>query len=224
MASESNPLHPPIALRDRLPRRLVQLFVGLLLYGASMALQIEAALGLDPWDVFHQGVAERTGLSFGTIVIITGAAVLLLWIPLRQRPGIGTVSNIVLIGLAVDATLALLPTPSSLATRIAFLVGGILLNGVAGGLYIGARLGPGPRDGLMTGWVARRPGRSIRLTRTVIELSVLAVGFLLGGTVGVGTVAYALAIGPLNHVFIPLFTVNPSRPTTLGDAVPDAAT
>jgi uncharacterized membrane protein YczE len=215
MASESN--QSPIALRDRLPRRLVQLFLGLVLYGASMALQIEGALGLDPWDVFHQGLAEKTGLSFGTIVIIVGAVVLLLWIPLRQKPGIGTVSNIVLIGLAVDATLALLPTPDALAVRITFLVAGILLNGVAGGLYIGARLGPGPRDGLMTGWVARKPGRSIRLTRTVIELAVLGAGVLLGGTVGVGTVVYALAIGPLNHLFIPLFSVRPQRPRTVAD-------
>ncbi|MDG4827041.1 hypothetical protein O7635_34785 [Asanoa sp. WMMD1127] len=221
MVSESN--HAPSGLRDRLPRRLTQLFVGLALYGASMGLMIESALGLDPWDVFHQGLAERTGLSFGTIVIIVGAAVLLLWIPLRQKPGIGTVSNIVLIGLAVDATLALLPTPDPLAVRITFLVLGIVLNGVAGGLYIGARLGPGPRDGLMTGWVARKPGRSIRLTRTVIELSVLAAGVLLGGTVGVGTVAYALLIGPLNHVFIPLFTVRPSAGRVSARPLPDPA-
>ncbi|MEV0714875.1 hypothetical protein [Asanoa sp. NPDC050611] len=220
MASESN---SSTGLRDRLPRRLVQLFVGLALYGASMALMIEAALGLDPWDVFHQGLASRIGLSFGTIVIIVGAVVLLLWIPLRQKPGIGTVSNIVLIGLAVDATLAVLPTPDAMAVRITFLVLGIVLNGVAGGLYIGARLGPGPRDGLMTGWVGRKPGRSIRLTRTVIELSVLGVGVLLGGTVGVGTIAYALLIGPLNHVFIPLFTVRPSARRLRVEPVPDAA-
>jgi uncharacterized membrane protein YczE len=201
-------------LRDRLSRRLVQLFVGLVLYGVSMALMIESALGLDPWDVFHQGLAERTGLSFGTITIIVGAAVLLLWIPLRQRPGIGTVSNVVLIGLAVDAALALLPAPDALILRITFLVSGIVLNGVATGLYIGARLGPGPRDGLMTGYVALRPGRSIRLVRTTIEVAVLAIGFLLGGTVGIGTVAYALAIGPLAHVFIPLFTVPPTAPPT----------
>jgi uncharacterized membrane protein YczE len=201
-------------LRDRLSRRLVQLFVGLVLYGVSMALMIESALGLDPWDVFHQGLAERTGLSFGTITIIVGAAVLLLWIPLRQRPGIGTVSNVVLIGLAVDAALALLPAPDALVLRITFLVSGIVLNGVATGLYIGARLGPGPRDGLMTGYVALRPGRSIRLVRTTIEVAVLAIGFLLGGTVGIGTVAYALAIGPLAHVFIPLFTVPPTAPPT----------
>jgi uncharacterized membrane protein YczE len=197
-------------LRDRLPRRLVQLFAGLTLYGVSMAFMIEADLGLDPWDVFHQGLAERTGLSFGTITIIVGAAVLLLWIPLRQRPGIGTVSNVVWIGLAVDGALALVPAPEPIAARIGFLVAGILLNGVATGLYIGARLGPGPRDGLMTGYVALRPGRSVRLVRTVIEITVLAIGFLLGGTVGVGTVAYALAIGPLAHLFIPLFTVPPT--------------
>jgi uncharacterized membrane protein YczE len=201
-------------LRDRLGRRLAQLFVGLVLYGVSMALMIESALGLDPWDVFHQGLAERTGLSFGTITIIVGAAVLLLWIPLRQRPGIGTVSNVVLIGLAVDAALALLPAPDALVLRITFLVSGIVLNGVATGMYIGARLGPGPRDGLMTGYVALRPGRSIRLVRTTIEVAVLAIGFLLGGTVGVGTVVYALAIGPLAHVFIPLFTVAPTVPPT----------
>ncbi|MFI6757772.1 YitT family protein [Micromonospora sp. NPDC050417] len=200
-------------LRDRLTRRLVQLNVGLVLYGFSMALMIESALGLDPWDVFHQGVAERTGLSFGTVVILVGAVVLLLWIPLRQRPGIGTVSNVVVIGLVVDGAQALLPTPSALAARIGFLVAGILLNGVATGLYLGARLGPGPRDGLMTGYVARRPGRSIRLVRTVIELTVLIVGLLLGGTVGFGTVAYALAIGPLAHLFIPMFRVTPTGPT-----------
>jgi uncharacterized membrane protein YczE len=199
-------------LRDRLPRRLVQLFAGLTLYGVSMAFMIEADLGLDPWDVFHQGLAERTGLSFGTITIIVGAAVLLLWIPLRQRPGIGTLSNVVWIGLAVDGALFALPAPQPMAARIGFLVTGILLNGVATGLYIGARLGPGPRDGLMTGYVALRPGRSVRLVRTVIEVTVLAVGFLLGGTVGVGTVVYALAIGPLAHLFIPLFTVPPTAP------------
>jgi uncharacterized membrane protein YczE len=203
--------NPPGTLRDRLPRRLAQLFAGLVLYGVSMAFMIEARLGLDPWDVFHQGIADRTGLSFGTVTIIVGAAVLLLWIPLRQRPGIGTVSNVVVIGLAVDGALAVLPSPDPLAARIAFGLTGILLNGVATGLYIGARLGPGPRDGLMTGYVARRHGRaSIRRTRTVIEVTVLAVGWLLGGTVGWGTVAYALAIGPIAHVTIPMFTVPPS--------------
>ncbi|MEJ3747757.1 hypothetical protein WEI85_31250 [Actinomycetes bacterium KLBMP 9797] len=197
---------------SRLPRRLTQLFAGLLLYGASMALMIESTLGLDPWDVFHQGLAEVTGLRFGWIVIIVGAAVLLLWIPLRQRPGVGTVANVVVIGLAVEAALAALPAPPGLPARIAFLAAGIVLNGVATGLYIGARLGPGPRDGLMTGYVALRPGRSIRVTRTTIEVTVLALGWLLGGTVGIGTVAYAVTIGPLAHVFIPLFTVPAPEP------------
>lgn len=191
----------------RLPRRFVQLYVGLVLYGVSVALMIEARLGLDPWDVFHQGVSRITGLRFGTVVIVVGALVLLLWIPLRQRPGIGTVSNAVVLGLAVDAALAALPTPHPPALRWAFLVAGIVANGAATGLYIGARLGPGPRDGLMTGFVARFPGRSIRLVRTGIEVIVLGVGAALGGTVGWATLLYALSIGPLAHVFVPLFTV-----------------
>jgi uncharacterized membrane protein YczE len=198
-------------LGDRIPRRLVQLYAGLVLYGLSMALMIESTLGLDPWDVFHQGVARRTGLSFGTVTVLVGALVLVLWIPLRQRPGIGTLSNVLVIGPAVDLALFLVPTVAGLPARLAFLAAGIVLNGLATGLYIGARLGPGPRDGLMTGYVALRPRRSIRLVRTAIELTVLALGFALGGTVGVGTVAYALAIGPLAHVFIPLFTVVPAR-------------
>jgi uncharacterized membrane protein YczE len=205
---------------ERATRRLTQLFAGLLLYGASMALMIESRLGLDPWDVFHQGLSEVTGLRFGVVVILVGAAVLLLWVPLRQRPGIGTVANVVVIGLAVDAALLVLPTAGPLAVRLAFLVGGVLLNGVATGLYIGARLGPGPRDGLMTGFVARVPRSSIRLVRTVIEVTVLAVGWLLGGTVGFGTVLYAVTIGPLAHVFIPLLTV-PPRPA--GEAPPAAS-
>ncbi|MFJ6196396.1 YitT family protein [Micromonospora sp. NPDC092111] len=194
-------------LRHRPARRLGQLYAGLVLYGVSMAMMIRSSLGLDPWDVFHQGLARQTGLSFGTATIAVGAVVLLLWIPLRQRPGLGTVSNVVVVGLVVDATLALLPAGLPLPTRIGLLVGGIVANGAATGLYLGARLGPGPRDGLMTGYVARRPGRSIRLVRTVIEITVLALGWLLGGTVGVGTVAYALAIGPLAQFFIPLFAV-----------------
>ena len=195
-------------LRDRPGRRLTQLYLGLVLYGASMALMIRAALGLNPWDVFHQGVAERLGLSFGTVTILVGALVLLLWIPLRQRPGIGTISNVIVIGLAVDAALAVLPAPGSLAVRLPMLLGGIVLNGIAGGAYIGAGLGPGPRDGLMTGWV-RRTGGSVRVVRTVIEVTVLAVGWLLGGTVGLGTVLYAVSIGPLVHVFLPPLTVRP---------------
>ena len=192
-------------------RRLVQLFAGLALYGFSMALMIEATLGLNPWDVFHQGVAERAGWTFGTVTIVVGALVLLLWIPLRQRPGIGTVSNVIVIGIAVDASLWLVPTPSSLAVRIVFLAVGVVLNGVASGAYIGANLGPGPRDGLMTGLVART-GRSVGLIRTGLELAVLGVGWLLGGTLGIGTLAYALAIGPLVQIFLPLMTVPADEP------------
>ncbi|GLY20566.1 hypothetical protein [Micromonospora sp. NBRC 101691] len=203
-------------LRDRLPRRLVQLYGGLALYGVSMAFMIESSLGLDPWNVLHQGVALRTGLSFGTVTILAGVLVLLLWVPLRQRPGLGTVSNVLVVGLVIDASLALLPDVRPLAARGALLVAGVLLNGLATALYLGARFGPGPRDGLMTGYVARHPGRSVRLVRTVIEVTVLALGWLLGGTVGVGTVAYALGIGPLTQAFLPLVTVapvdSPARP------------
>jgi uncharacterized membrane protein YczE len=187
-------------------RRLLQLYAGLVLYGASMALQIRAGLGLDPWDVFHQGIANRTGLSFGTIVIMTGAAVLLAWIPLRQRPGFGTISNVFVIGIAVDATLAVLPQAGSTPVAVGMLVAGVGLNGLAGGAYIGAGLGPGPRDGLMTGPV-RRTGGSIRVVRTSIELTVLVAGAALGGTVGIGTVVYALSIGPLVHAVLPRLTV-----------------
>jgi uncharacterized membrane protein YczE len=197
----------PMPLRHRFGRRFVQLQLGLLLYGVSMALLVRSRLGLDPWDVFHQGVAKRTGLTFGTVVIIVGALVLLLWIPLRQRPGLGTVSNVIVIGLAVDAALWLLPAPSALWLRITLMVLGVVGNGIATGMYIGARMGPGPRDGLMTGLAARYPRLSLRLVRTCIEVSVLVVGFLLGGTVGIATVVYALSIGPLTQLFLPLFSV-----------------
>jgi uncharacterized membrane protein YczE len=182
----------------------VQLYLGLWLFGASAALQVRSELGLDPWDVFHQGLARHAGLAIGTMAIIVGAFVLLLWIPLRQRPGLGTVSNVIVIGVAMNQTLDWLPHSGVLAYRIGYLAGGILLCGIATGLYIGARFGPGPRDGLMTGF-ARRTGRSLRLTRTVIEVTVLLAGWALGGTVGVGTVAFALVIGPLAQLFIRLF-------------------
>ncbi len=191
---------------DRPVRRLAQLYAGLVLYGASMALQIRAGLGLDPWDVFHQGVADRAGLTFGTVVIITGAAVLLAWVPLRQRPGIGTISNVLVIGVTVDVSLALVPAAGSSAAALVMLLAGIGLNGVASGAYIGAGLGPGPRDGLMTGLV-RRTGGSVRVVRTTIEVAVLVVGAVLGGTVGLGTVLYAVSIGPLVHVLLPRLTV-----------------
>ena len=192
-------------------RRLIQLYAGLILYGASMALQIRAGLGLDPWDVFHQGVSEKTGLSFGTVVIVTGALVLMAWIPLRQRPGIGTVSNVFVIGIAVDAALALIPDVHALPAQLAMLAAGVFLNGVAGAAYIGAGLGPGPRDGLMTGLVSRTGG-SVGRIRTGIEITVLVAGFALGGTVGLGTVVYALSIGPLLQLLLPAFTIREPEP------------
>jgi uncharacterized membrane protein YczE len=182
-------------------RRLVYLYLGLFLFGVSIALMLTSRLGLDPWDVFHQGLARKTGLRFGWVVVAVSALVLLLWVPLRQRPGIGTVSNVLLVGLVADAALALLPQPERPILRGALLVSGIGLNGLATALYIGAGLGPGPRDGLMTG-LARR-GHSIRVVRAGIEVSVLATGWLLGGTVGIGTVVYALSIGPLVHYLLP---------------------
>ena len=189
--------------------RLAQLFGGLVLYGVSSSLLVLAGLGLDPWDVFHQGLARHSSLAIGTWAILVGIAVLLLWIPLRQRPGIGTVSNVILVGLTMDLVLGHVHAPHAMAARIACLVCGVFLTGVATGAYIGAGLGPGPRDGLMTGLAAR--GHSIRVVRTGIELTVLVIGWRLGGTVGVGTVLYALAIGPLAHVFVPLFAHG--RPT-----------
>lgn len=204
----------------RLPRRVTQLFAGLLLYGFSMALMVESGLGLNPWDVFHQGVSEVSGLSFGWVVLLTGVPVMLLWIPLRQRPGFGTIANLVVIGFVADASLAVLPTARHLALRGTFLVVGIVLNGVATGLYLGTRLGPGPRDGLMTGIVSRFPNRSVRLVRTGIEVSVLGVGALLGGTVGIGTLAYALAIGPLAQVFLRLFTIGQAPPRRVAAVTP----
>ncbi|WP_293357260.1 hypothetical protein [Phenylobacterium sp.] len=192
-------------------RRLIQLLFGLSLYGASMGLMVRAGLGLDPWDVFHQGLAGHVGLSIGMLVNIVGAVVLLLWIPLRQKPGLGTIANVLVIGTAMDLTLLVLPELSGLAVRGVGLALAVVVNGIAGAMYIGAGLGPGPRDGLMTG-LHRRTGWSIRGVRTGIELSVLAIGWLLGGTVGVGTVLYAFAIGPLVQAFLPLFTVRDRRP------------
>jgi uncharacterized membrane protein YczE len=202
---------PMVPMMPVMPRRLLQLYAGLILYGVSLALQIRAGLGLDPWDVFHQGISDKTGLSFGTIVIITGALVLLAWIPLRQKPGVGTISNVFVLGIVVDITLSLLGDVHGLGYQLALLATGVTLNAVAGAAYIGAGLGPGPRDGLMTGLV-RRTGRSVGVIRTSIEVSVLAVGFLLGGTLGLGTVVYAVSIGPLLQFFLPAFTIGPPVP------------
>ncbi len=179
---------------DRLRLRLFQLTAGLCLYGISMAMMIQSNLGLGPWDVLHQGLAPRLGLSFGQTVNLLGFIVLILWWPLRQRPGVGTVLNIFIIGTVTDLALTVLPAPDSLALRVALLCFGICLNGLAGGAYIGAGLGPGPRDGLMTGF-CRRTGLPVKLVRTAIELVVLTVGWLLGGTVGFGTLLYAATIG-----------------------------
>jgi uncharacterized membrane protein YczE len=201
-------------LTDRLPRRLAQLLAGLFLYGWSMAMMVRSGLGLDPWDVFHYGLTRHVPLSFGQVTIAVGAIVLLAWIPLRQRPGIGTVLNIFVIGLAADFGLSVMSQPGNLVGRSALLVGGIVLNGLAGALYVGAHLGPGPRDGL---WVAitKRYGLSIRLVRTLIELSVLVIGWLMGGVVGVGTVLYALSIGHLNQFFMRYVRVeDPTSDTT----------
>ena len=188
-------------------RRLVQLYIGLALYGFGIGLQVASGLGNDPWDVFHQGLARITGLSIGTWIVIVGVLVMLMWIPLRQRPGLGTVSNAVLIGVFADLTLWLLPDPRTLPVRWAYLIGAVVVGGFATGCYIGAGLGPGPRDGLTTGLAAR--GHSIRVVRTGIELTVLAAGWLLGGTVGIGTLVYAVTIGPLTHVFIPALAIKP---------------
>jgi uncharacterized membrane protein YczE len=190
----------------RLPRRLVQLYAGLVLYGVSMALLVRSTLGVMPWDVLHQGLSRHLGWSLGTVTVVVGAAVLLCWIPLRERPGLGTVSNVVVIGVAVDGALAVLPAPSALVLRLLLAAGGIALNAVATALYIGVRLGPGPRDGLMTGLV-RRTGRSVRLVRTSLEVVVVVAGWLLGGTLGPATVVYALAVGPVVHVLLPRLTV-----------------
>ncbi|MEV0725289.1 hypothetical protein AB0I37_21205 [Micromonospora purpureochromogenes] len=188
-----------------LPTRFARLLSGLVLFGVSVAMLVRADLGLASWDVLHQGLAEWTGLPLGLVVNAVAVAVLLLWIPLRQRPGVGTVGNAVVVGLAVDAALAVLPQVGPLTLRIALLVAGIVLNGVATALYLGARLGPSPRDGLMTGLAAR--GLPIRRVRTLIELAALAVGWLLGGAVGPGTLLYAVGIGPIVHHLIPRFAL-----------------
>ena len=191
-------------------RRVMQLLVGLFLFGVAIAMMIRAGLGVSPWDVLTQGLAVHTGWGFGLITIVIGALVLLLWIPIRQRPGIGTVVNVLLIGPSVEVGLLIIPTPSDLAPRIALLASGLMVLAVATGLYIGARFGPGPRDGLMTG-IHRRFGWPIWAVRTAIEVTVLGSGWLLGGTVGIGTLAFALLIGPMVGVTLPLLRVPEMR-------------
>lgn len=189
-------------------RRFIQLQLGLLLYGASLALMVRADLGLNPWSVLHQGLSQLTGLSLGMVVNLVGALVLLIWIPLRQKPGVGTLCNVLVIGTAADVALLALPPIEGLALRIVFLTAAIVLNGAATAAYIGAGLGPGPRDGLTTGLV-QISGWRIGWARTAIEVAVLAIGWLLGGVAGIGTVLYALANGPLVQWFMARFEITP---------------
>jgi len=193
----------------RLGRRLPQLYVGLVAYGVSLAMMVRGDLGLAPWDVLHSGLIRYVPITLGQAVVVMSFVVLLLWIPLREKPGLGTISNALVVGFSADATLAVLDHPDSMALRIALMLGGIALCGLASAMYIGAQLGRGPRDGLMTG-LARRSGRSLRLVRTGIEVTVVAIGLLLGGTLGLGTVLYALAIGPLTQLWLPAWTIQPA--------------
>jgi len=187
-----------------MPRRILQLLIGLPLYGVGAALTVDAGLGVDPWTVLAEGLSLRTGIGVGWMTNILGLLILLVWIPLRQHPGIGTVANILVVGTAMQVTLWVLPPINGLLAQFAMLVGGILLVAIASGLYIGARFGPGPRDGLMTG-LRSRFGMPIWAARASVELTVLIIGWLLGGTVGLGTVLFAASIGPLVHVTLPLF-------------------
>lgn len=205
-------LGPIAQLRaGRLARRLPQLYVGLFLYGVSLAMMVRGALGLAPWDVLHSGFIRHVPMTLGQAVVLFSFVVLLLWIPLREMPGLGTISNAVVVGLSADATLAVLERPDALALRLGLMVGGVVLCGLASALYIGAQLGRGPRDGLMTG-LARRTGLSLRLVRTGLEVAVVVIGLVLGGVLGVGTVVYALAIGPLTQLMLPWFTVDVMAP------------
>ena len=195
----------------RLTRRLVQLYAGLLLYGFSIALMVRSRLGLAPWDVLHSGLTRHLPIDIGEALVIVSFVVMLAWIPLREMPGLGTISNAVVIGLSTNAFLALVGTPDAIGVRLALLVGGIVLQGVATAAYIGAQLGRGPRDGLMTG-LSRRTGRSLRLVRTLMELTLVAMGLMLGGVAGVGTIVYAVAIGPLSQALLPPLLVASRAP------------
>ncbi|WP_328972113.1 membrane protein YczE [Streptomyces sp. NBC_00239] len=203
-----------LPLRERPLRRLPQLFIGLGLYGFSLSVMVRASLGVNPWSVLYEGLARHVPLSFGTISAVVGVLVLLLWIPLRQRPRFGTFANIAVLAVSADLGLLLIPEGLGPAARTALLVAGVLLNGLSIAVYVGARFGPGPRDGLMTG-AAASTGRSMRSVRTLIEMTVLAAGWLLGGGVGAGTVLYALAVGPVTQYFLPWFAYRgpaPRRP------------
>lgn len=193
---------------DRALNRIVRCVVGLVIFGVGVAMLIDADLGAAPWDVFHTGLSDLTGIPVGTVIILVGIALLLLWIPLHERPGLGTILNAVLIGVTVDVVLPIIPDDLALIVRIALMLGGVVIIAAGSGLYIGAGLGPGPRDGLMTGLGKR--GVSIRVARTGIELTVMAIGVLLGGTIGVGTAVFAFGIGPLVHVAVPRLAMDAS--------------
>lgn len=212
-------LGPIAQLRaGRLGRRLPQLYLGLVLYGVSLALMVESGLGLAPWDVLHSGLTNWVALTLGQVIVVMSFAVLVAWIPLREMPGLGTISNAFVVGLSADAALALLDGPDSLGWRLVWLLVGVAGNGLATAMYIGAQFGRGPRDGLMTG-LARRTGWSLRLVRTGLEVAVVLVGLALGGVLGVGTVVYALAIGPLTQAMLPALAVPvavPTRRTSVG--------
>jgi uncharacterized membrane protein YczE len=194
----------------RLGRRLPQLFVGLVLYGVSLGMMVRGDLGLAPWDVLHSGLIRHVPITLGQAVVLVSFVVLVVWVPLREVPGIGTIANALVVGMAADATLALLDRPDAIALRVVLMVGGVLLCGLASAMYIGAQLGRGPRDGLMTG-LSRRTGLSLRLVRTGIEVAVVLIGLTLGGVAGLGTVLYALAIGPLTQLMLPTWIVDVPR-------------
>ena len=213
-------LGPIAQLRaGRLGRRLPQLFVGLVLYGVSLALMVRGDLGLAPWDVLHSGLIQHVPITLGQAVVVMSFVVLVFWIPLRETPGIGTIANAFVVGFSADATLWLLDRPDALAARASLTVGGVVLCALATAMYIGAQLGRGPRDGLMTGLV-RRTGLSIRLVRTGLEVAVVLVGLALGGVLGLGTVLFALAIGPLTQLMLPAWIVelDPDRRVGATDA------
>ncbi len=208
-------LGPVAQLRaGQLGRRLPQLAIGLVLYGVSIALMVRGSIGLAPWDVLHSGLIQHVPMTLGQAVVLMSFVVLVLWIPLKEQPGIGTVANAVLVGIAADATLWVLDEPRALAAKVALMVGGVVLCGIASGLYIGAQLGRGPRDGLMTG-LHRRTGLSLRLVRTLLEVAVVLVGLALGGVLGAGTVLYALTIGPLTQLFLPWCLVTLPTPSEM---------
>jgi uncharacterized membrane protein YczE len=201
---------------DRPVQRIVRCVVGLAIFGVGIAMLIDARLGAAPWDVFHTGVADLAGIPVGRVTIITGVFLLALWIPLGEQMGLGTILNAIEIGIVVDLVLPLLPEPDLLVARVPMMFGGVVVIAIGSGLYIGAGLGPGPRDGLMTG-MARR-GVSIRFARTAIELTVLAVGIALGGAIGIGTAVFALGIGPLVQVFLPRLQIRATNPDVRHDA------